>query len=348
MGAICYLFHHASLSAYSGMAPLVYALGAEPLYYDIAWERLQHHSWRLGHLLRRTGQWWSGSEWFAPWPWYDERRLVKALPKNKPSIAHYVFADFTPPRLIDSIHRKGGRIVATFHVSARRAPRVLGRVRRLEEIDAVTLVSASQRDWFLERGVAEENLHVFLHGVVTSHFKPAILRQERDRLRLLLVGKTERDHACAAEIMRNMANHPVDLLVMTAPDHHHYYRNVPDVRLLPFADDQALLEQYQQADLLFMPLLDCTANNAVLEAMACGTPVMANRVGGIPEYVDPECNIVMENKSTDDWTDRIIELATDRTALEQRRPGVRAWAERFDWSLMAEPYRELFEELKGA
>jgi len=92
-------------------------------------------------------------------------------------------------------------------------------------------------------------------------------------------------------------------------------------------------------------MLDCTANNAVLEAMACGTPVMVNRIGGIPEYVDPGCNVVMPDKDPDAWIARVRGLAADRDSLGRMRPAVRVWAERFDWPRMAEPYRRLFDRL---
>lgn len=341
----CYLFHHPTLSSQSGMAPLVTALGARARYYDVAWERVQQRSWRMGQALRRWGQRWSGSEWFAPVPFLDEWRFVRALPRGRPFIAHYVFADFTPPVLIDRVHRRGGKIVATFHVSARRADRVLGGVRRLSDLDAVTLVSESQRAWFLDRGVDADRLHVILHGVVADHFRPAVTRAPAPRLRLLLVGKTERDHAFAADVMRRLPAELVELRVMTAPDQQAHYAGAGAVTILPRLDDAGLLAEYQQADLLFMPMLDCTANNAVLEAMACGTPVMANRIGGIPEYVDPSCNIVMDDKCADEWAERIRATAADRDALARQRPRVRAWAERFDWTFIARQYQALFDRL---
>ncbi|HMP74748.1 MAG TPA: glycosyltransferase family 4 protein [Kiritimatiellia bacterium] len=342
---LCYLFHHPSLSARSGMAPLATEMGARTLYYDVVWERLQRRSWRLGQAVRKCGQQWSGSEWFAPLPWFDEMRLVRALPRDRPSIAHYVFADFTPPVQIDLIHRRGARIVATFHVSSRRAPTVLGRVRRLSDLDAVTLVSESQREWFLERGVSPECLHVFLHGVVSGYFRPPTSRAPGKVLRMLIVGKTERDHAFAAQVLSRLPHGVAELRVMTAPDQRRNYDGARNVTLLPRLDDAGLLSEYQQADLLFMPMLDCTANNAVLESMACGTPVMVNRIGGVPEYVDPGCNIVMPDKNADAWIDRLRALAAERDVLERMRPAVRAWAEQFDWARMAEPYRRLFDEL---
>jgi glycosyltransferase involved in cell wall biosynthesis len=35
-----------------------------------------------------------------------------------------------------------------------------------------------------------------------------------------------------------------------------------------------------------MPLVDCTANNAILEMMACGKAITCSNVGGISDYVD--------------------------------------------------------------
>ncbi len=342
---ISYLFHHASLSARSGMAPLAEALGARALYYDVVWERIQRRSWRLGQLVRRWGQRWSGSEWFAPWPVADEWRVVRALPRAGPSIAHYVFADFTPPHYLDAIRRRGGFVVATFHVSARRAERVLGGVRRLDELDAVTLMSESQRPWFLDRGVPADRLHVLLHGVCAGYFCPAVRAPTAERLRMLLVGKTERDHAFASAVMQALPPGVAELRVLTSADQQSHYAGARNVTLLPRLDDEGLREEYRRADLLFMPMLDCTANNAVLEAMACGTPVMVNRIGGIPEYVDPSCNVVMDDKRSDEWAERVRGIATDRAGLEALRPLTRAWAERFDWPRRAEPYRALFQEL---
>jgi glycosyltransferase involved in cell wall biosynthesis len=55
-------------------------------------------------------------------------------------------------------------------------------------------------------------------------------------------------------------------------------------RLMP--SDPELLDLQQQADIFCLPTYGDTNPWSVLESMACGTPVVSTRVGGIPEMLD--------------------------------------------------------------
>lgn len=59
-----------------------------------------------------------------------------------------------------------------------------------------------------------------------------------------------------------------------------------EVRFVPFTNDPTTVARYYQAaDLYIHAARVDTFPNAVLEAMACGTPVVATAVGGIPEQI---------------------------------------------------------------
>ena len=60
----------------------------------------------------------------------------------------------------------------------------------------------------------------------------------------------------------------------------------PRVRLLPATHDEAVMAGYfAAADLFVMPSLEDNLPNVIIESLACGTPVAAFAVGGIPEMI---------------------------------------------------------------
>lgn len=62
--------------------------------------------------------------------------------------------------------------------------------------------------------------------------------------------------------------------------------NLPNVRPLGFIDPREIARYYSAADVFVAPSLGDNLPYTILEAMACGTPVVASRVGGIPEEID--------------------------------------------------------------
>lgn len=341
------LHHPRMLSSHSGMDALADAVGAKKIYYDITWEHVQRKSWTLGQWLRHFGNRWYQSQWNALVPGLDEWRIRRIL-KTETSIVHFLWAEFAHPRSGKAYHRKGAKLVGTFHASARKQPSVIRHRSVFEVFDAITLMSSSQKPFFLELGLSEARMRVILHGVDTVFFAPAseLRGEDGQPIRALLVGKTERDHEFAAEVIRKVPRGLVEFTVCTSPEHATlYYRNVPHVRLVPWLSDEGLREAYQKADLLFMPVHDCAANNAVLEAMACGTPVMANRVGGIPEYVPEEAGVLMAGKKADEWIDMLQVFHKQRGLLRKKGEAARRWAETLAWEKIAASYVELYREV---
>jgi glycosyltransferase involved in cell wall biosynthesis len=347
--AVCILHRGENFGAHSGMSPLAEALGAKELVYQESWRRLQKHSWTLGQLLRRWGNWYYGSEWNALIPFWNEWRWARKIKENEERILHFLWGEFATPRYASWFRRKGYRLIGTFHCSARRQPHVLGRYHLCSSFDWITTMSSTQNAYLVKAGCSEERITTIPHGVDTVFFRPDLTRRWDPRakapLRVLLVGSTERDHECMSKIAHALPSDSIRVRVLTHPTYHEYYRNAACVELLSPVGDEALLQEYQQADLLLQPLLDCTANNAILEAMACGTPIMVNQVGGISEYVDSACNYILPHKDVDQWVSLLVEWSCHREQVWGRRPLVRSWAERFSWQAVASQYQRIYDKL---
>jgi len=163
---------------------------------------------------------------------------------------------------------------------------------------------------------------------------------------MFMLGNTERDHDLLIAVARKLPAERFELRLRLPPRLAKPYEGIPAATILPRLSDAEMLAEYQQADVLAMPMLDSAANNVILESMACGTPVMVNRVGGIPEYVDPACNFLMSNdRNPDEWVEKLLWLEQNRDVAEKMRPATRVWAEKFDWKLIAEDYRAMYRDL---
>jgi len=87
----------------------------------------------------------------------------------------------------------------------------------------------------------------------------------------------------------------------------------------------------------------------LLEAMSRGKPVIASRLGGIPEVVDDgKTGILVDPLSQDSIVDAILKLASSPEERERLgRAGQERWKAKFSAERMFENYREYFDSKVG-
>ncbi len=213
--------------------------------------------------------------------------------------------------------------------------------RRLEDFESlrgIFCLTEVQAAYF--RSVCSTPVHLIRHGVRHDFFCPPEDPSIRRGTRLLFVGQWLRDFETLATAMTHIWQHrpdvQLDCVVPRAVRHADAFRRLAmDSRVVWHAGltDNALKELYQQADLLFLPVLDATANNAILEAMACGLPVISTEVGGIAEYLHREAGQLCAPSNAEAHADAVLDWLSNTTRRQHAGERARAFAiENFDWS----------------
>lgn len=104
------------------------------------------------------------------------------------------------------------------------------------------------------------------------------------------------------------------------------------------------------ADLMLMPSEMESFGLAALEAMACETPAIATRVGGVPELIDDGLNgMLFPVGDTDAMAQAAVSLLSDPERLLQMRKAARKTAQdRFCSTRIVPRYVQFYESLVGA
>jgi glycosyltransferase involved in cell wall biosynthesis len=107
------------------------------------------------------------------------------------------------------------------------------------------------------------------------------------------------------------------------------------ITILPFVDDADLVAIYNAADLVLYPSLYEGCGFPVLEAMACGTPVIASNVTSIPE-VAGDAAILIDPMDIDDIMAALVKLSTDLDLRQRLIDRGYQQAQAFSWRRTAQ------------
>jgi len=115
------------------------------------------------------------------------------------------------------------------------------------------------------------------------------------------------------------------------------------VRFLGFLPDQQLPIAYQAADLTVMPSQSFEGFGlAILESLACGTPVLCTPVGGMPEILQPFTpELITDSIAVDSLANKLQEVMLAKIVLPSREECRNYAAENYDWTNIAQRVRQV-------
>jgi glycosyltransferase involved in cell wall biosynthesis len=218
----------------------------------------------------------------------------------------------------------------------------------------IIAVSQALKDAMVELGISPQRVTVLRNGVDLHMFRPEDRAAARSALGLqgrvlLSVGHLieRKGHELIIGALPRLENYSL-LIVGEGPERSGLERlarrlGVLDrVRLFGAVPHQNLRTIYSAADALVLASSREGWPNVLLEAMACGTPVVASAVWGNSEVVSaPEAGVLLRERN-------VIAIAE---AIEQlfgalpSREATRAFAEQFSWDETSDGQIRLFQTI---
>jgi glycosyltransferase involved in cell wall biosynthesis len=329
--------HHATHSGYDQIAKHVDGcrIGQNALYriLGLCPERI------LAQLRRTAGTWYNS---------YALRQELQNIPSfifGSNQIFHFLYGDDTYHYSGYLNRRRSNKLVATFHNPPEKFLKITPDTRHLKTLDALVVVAPNQKELFCN--IAHpDRVHLIPHGVDTHFFQPAP-GAAKEKKQCLFVGMHLRDLATLRGVIMELNSKDPDISfsAVTFRENFHFFEGLKNVAAFSSISEEQLLHLYTTSELLLLPLIDGTANNTILEAMACGLPVLTTDVGGISMYTARQGAVLVERGNISGMCSEVLRILNDDAARHAMSLAARKQAETFDWAVVAGQLNLLYEQL---
>jgi L-malate glycosyltransferase len=191
-----------------------------------------------------------------------------------------------------------------------------------------------------------QKVEVIYNGVDTQKFKPNIDKGTSGTIKLISVGRLipRKGYKYLIEAVKGLDN--CELLLIGEGTEKERLQALArklrvKVRFLGRVSHQEVAYFLKSADIFVLPSLNEGMPNSLLEAMACGLPVIATDTGGSIELVKGN-GIVVPKADIAFLRSAIKKLLSDKNSLEKMGCKSRQLAEGMSWASASEKYKYLY------
>jgi glycosyltransferase involved in cell wall biosynthesis len=281
-----------------------------------------------------------------------ERELERTVRRERPDLVHLMYLEKDFGLLADRSRTDGCPLIATAHQPRSWWKLVHGNPGVVQSLDGI--VALTDRDAEFWEEILPGRVFVGRHGVDVEFFCPLDDTTVYPSVpRCVVVGSWMRDLRTLADVVDLLvARYPaivVDVVMpLVARSSDELLRIAGHDRVVFHAQlsDEELRSLYRRSTVLLLPMLDATANNAILEAQACGTPIVSTDVGGVASYVNPSFADLLPVGDVDGIVNAVDRLIESDDEWKKRSRAAREHAvQHLSWRHLAPRILEIYENV---
>ena len=192
----------------------------------------------------------------------------------------------------------------------------------LEYTDYMLVVSKFAEKTVVDAGFPADRVYIKYHGFNQAVFKPKPTYNTEGALNIYFVGTMGRRKGIPflIDVFKGLIKKGLDIrLTLIGPidDFEVAHLDLPNYTYLPFLTHQELLKIHHELDLFVFPTNIDSWAQVVVEAMACGSPVLVSENTGAKDAVEQGGGMILPICDEKAWSDAIEKFYFDRTLLKK-------------------------------
>lgn len=265
-------------------------------------------------------------------------------------------------KMVCTIHDMAAWRFADHETMAKDRKAIRANALRADAIIADSRFTAADIKRFIPEAAGK--IQVIHLGIDHDTFKPqpseaiAAMRKALglERPYLLSVGLVHptKNHAFLGKVLDAIDRDDLELIISGAPSYGYdevvtklrSCRRASRIRLLGRIDDRWLPALYAGAEAYVTASRSEGFGFTPLEAMACGTPVVASAAGSLPEVLGDAATVI-EEEDVDAWCKAVTRLLEDREFRLSRKSLGTQWVSQYTWRETAQRTLDVYRQVAG-
>ena len=212
-----------------------------------------------------------------------------------------------------------------------------------ENAKAVITNSQGLKDLALKSCLKQEQkIEVIYNGVDIKEFTPNECKKKNDKLVLISTGRliTRKGYSFLIEAIADLST--IELWLIGDGNLKEELENQAknqnaQVKFLGKKNHEEIAGLLKQADVFVLPSLNEGMSNSILEAMACGLPIITTDTGGSVELIKDN-GFIVEKKSPESIKEAVIKISNNAELINFMSKMSRNVAEKMSWTKVADSY----------